>query len=301
MNLSKRTRFDLKKWMPYLLIAPVLILIAVLLFYPVLNIFLYSVQRYNISKPRVNGFVGLENFIQIFTKDTIFWKALGISVKWVFWTVGIQLICGMILAFSLNRDFRHRGVYRTILFTPWAVSGILVSMLWLLLTNEHMGFINNLLIDIGILRKGIAWTGKVSTVFGVIVSAEVWRGLPFFIIILLAALQSIPLEIFDSAKVDGANGVQTFWNVTLPFLKSSVVFSLLLRIIWEFNNVDVMYTITRGGPANKTLSLAMYTLNKATKQGEFGYGSALNVISFFIMLIFIIVYLKLTKYGEDVA
>jgi len=288
------------KWTPYLLISPVVALIAVFLFYPVINIFWYSLFRYNFAKPRVNGFAGLENFVNVFTQDTIFWGSLWVSIKWVAYTVSLQLLFGMLLALALYRKFRGQGAVRTILFSPWAVSGILVSMLWVLLTNENMGFINSFMMDIGLWQKGIAWTGNVKTVFAAIVSAEVWRGLPFFIIILLAALQSIPLEMFDSARVDGANSFRIFYSITLPYLKSTIVYSTLLRIIWEFNNVDVIYVITKGGPANRTLSLAMYTINQAIKAGEFGYGAALNVVSFVIMLVFILIYLKATKYGQGV-
>lgn len=298
--ISKKNKyFSRDRLIPYLLISPTLAIIVIFLFYPMINVFAYSFYRYNISKPYVNGYTGFDNFIEIFTKDKLFWGALGVSIKWVFWTVSVQLVVGLILALILNKEMKFRGLIRTILFSPWAVSGILTAMLWILIYNEHMGLINNAMIDSGLWNVGIAWTANTKTVFGSIVTAETWRGLPFFIIILLAALQLIPTEIYESAKIDGASAPRIFWSITLPFLKSTIVFATLLRIIWEYNNIDIIYVITKGGPANKTLTLSMYTINQAIKSGEFGYGSALNVISFVIVLSFILLYLKLTKYGQE--
>ena len=301
MQVPQKRPYHINRIMPYLLIFPTFAIIVIFLFYPMANVFRYSLFRYNISKPYVNGFTGLDNFIKILTDDPIFWGSLWVSMKWVLWTISVQLVFGMILALVLNKQFRCRGLFRTILFSPWAVSGILTSMLWILLYNEHMGFINNALIDSGLWAQGIAWTANMNTVFGAIVVAETWRGLPFFIIILLAALQSIPTEIYESANIDGAGPIRMFWYITLHFLKSTIIFATLLRIIWEFNNIDLIYTITKGGPSNATLTLGMYTINKAIKSGEFGYGSALNIVSFFIILIFIGVYLKLTKYSQEVT
>ena len=283
------------RWMPYLLIAPTLVLIFAFLFYPVLNVFRYSTMHYNLAKPKLTEFIGLGNFKEIFTDDKIFAGSLWVSVKWVVMTVSFQIIIGMIISLALNRNFRGQGLVRTILVSPWAFSGVLVSTLWILLTHQNMGFINNLMVDLGIWETGVAFTGNPKTVFATVVSAAVWRGVPFFVIIFLASLQNIPLEIYDSAKVDGANGFQFFWKIILPFLKQTVIFSSLLRIIWEYNNIDLIYVITKGGPMNMTLTLAMYTINTAIKQGNYGYGSTLNVISFLFMLIFMLIYLGLSK------
>ena len=301
MQVPQKQSYSLNRMMPYLLISPTLAIIVIFLFYPMANVFRYSLFSYNISKPYTNGFAGLGNFIKIFTDDPIFWGSLLVSVKWVLWTVSVQLVFGMILALVLNKKFRCRGLFRTILFSPWAISGILTSMLFILLYNEHMGFINSAMTDSGLWERGVAWTANMNTVFGAIVAAEIWRGLPFFIIIFLAALQSISTEIYESADIDGAGFIRIFWFITLPFLKNSIVFATLLRIIWEFNDIDVIYVITKGGPSNATLTLGMYTINQAIKSGEFGYGSALNVVSFIILLIFIGVYLKLTKYSQEVT
>lgn len=288
-----------KTKLPYLFIAPAFVLICVFMFYPMGNVFYFSFQNYNIGKPYTNGFAGLDNYIKIFMNDKVFYKTLFVTFKWVLFTVSIQLVIGMMVASVLNQQFKGRGFFRAAIFTPWAVSGILTSLLWSMMFNEHMGVINGLLLNLGIIKDNIAWTANLNTVFGSIVTAEIWRGLPFFVIILLAALQIIPIEIYDSCKVDGAGRLSTFFYITLPFLKDTIIFSTLLRVIWEFNNIDVIYAITGGGPANMTTTLSMYIINQAIKAYNFGYGSALTIIAFFILLAFIIVYLKLTRYGSE--
>ena len=288
-----------KAVLPYLFIAPVFIFIAVFLFYPMGNVFYFSFQHYNVAKPYTNGFAGFENFIRIFSDDRVFYKTLLVTLKWVFFTVSIQLIAGLIVALVLNQQFRGRGFFRAIIFIPWAVSGILTSLLWSMMFNEHMGVINALLLKMGIINDNIAWIANMNTVFGSIVTAEIWRGLPFFVIILLAALQVIPTEIYDSCKVDGTGRLGAFYYVTFPYLKDTIIFATLLRTIWEFNNIDVIYAITGGGPANMTTTLAMYIINQAIKASNFGYGSALTVVAFLILVAFIVLYLKLTGYGSE--
>lgn len=291
-----------EKWIPYLFISPTVLLIIGFMFYPLINIFYYSVQHYDLTTPYYNGFAGLENFKKIFTEDPLFFSSLRISLKWVIAQVGLQLVFGMILALLLNQTFKFRAFIRAAAFTPWAISGVLASVMWSLMYNEHMGVVNDILIKLGVIDEGKAWLADTSTVFSSVVIAELWRGIPFFAITLLAALQSIPEELYEAAKVDGAGRIKTFFYVILPQLKNTIVLTTMLRVIWEFNNVDLIFNLTGGGPANHTTTLTMYIAQQAIRDGNFGYGSALTVISFMILLIFVVLYMKMTRYerGEGV-
>ncbi len=299
VNTDLRKKFNFKKFVPYIFLMPAVMLIMIFLFYPMGSVFYYSLFKYNLAKPYANGFYGLGNFIEIFTKDKVFYKTLWVTIKWVLSTVSVQLIIGLIISNVLNQKLKCRGFFRAATFLPWAVSGIITSMLWSLIYNEHMGLLNTVLLNLGIIEKGVAWTSSIDTIFGAIVVAEIWRGFPFFVIILLASLQNIPESIYESCKVDGAGKLSTFLYITLPHLKQTIIFGTILRGVWEFNNIDVIYAITGGGPANMTTTLSMYMLNQGIRANNFGYAAALTVIVSVILMILIYFYMKVMGYSEE--
>ncbi|SMQ72978.1 carbohydrate ABC transporter membrane protein 1, CUT1 family [Bacillus sp. OV166] len=292
-------KYKLEKWIPYLFILPSTLMIVIFLFYPIGTVFYYSLQNYDISAPFYNGFAGIDNFKKIFTEDKLFLPSLLTSFKWVVSQVGLQLIFGLIAALLLNQKFKFRGMVRAAAFIPWAISGVLASVMWSLMFNEHMGVINDLFIRLGIISESKAWLADSTTAFISVVIAELWRGIPFFAITLLASLQSIPEELYEAAKVDGASRVKSFLYVTLPSLKNTIVLTTLLRVIWEFNNVDLLFNLTGGGPAHSTTTLTMYIAEQAVHGSNFGYGSALTVVAFGILLLFAIIYLRITRYDRE--
>ncbi|MEJ2853860.1 MULTISPECIES: carbohydrate ABC transporter permease [unclassified Saccharothrix] len=286
-----------KRWAPYALIAPTLVLMAVFLVYPIASVVHYSLQRYNVTQPWKNGFIGLENFRFMLTEDPLFWQSLAFSAKWVVVEVGLQLLLGLVLALIVNETFIGRGVARAMVFSPWAVSGVLTTGIWILLYNPSTGIFQELA-RWGIGDPGTSVLGDPATVFPATVVTELWRGVPFFAILLLADLQSIPNDLYEAAAVDGAGRWRRFISVTLPHLKDAIILSTLLRAVWEFNNVDLIYTLTGGGPANQTTTLPLYVARKAVDSHDFGYGSALTVAGFVILLFFSILYLRLSKFGS---
>lgn len=284
--------------LPYFFIAPALILIAGIFIYPVFNVFYYSLRSYNVNKLYEAGFKGFDNFVNIFQQDKLFYSSLLGSARWVFSEVSLQLLCGLVIALVLNQRFRLRGIFRAVTFTPWAISGVLTSMMWSLMYNHNMGMINDLLLKLGIINESIPWTARYETAFGSLIVAELWRGIPFFSIIILAALQSIPNELYEACEVDGGHKLHKFIFIMLPYLKDTIVLSTLLRGVWEFNNVDVIYTLTGGGPFNSTTTLTMYITQTAIRDNDFGYGSALSVVAFLILVLFAAIYLKLSDFGR---
>lgn len=197
-------KFKLEKWIPYIFTLPSFLIIAAFLFYPIGTVFYYSFQHYDISAPFYNSFAGFENFVTIFTNDKMFLPSLWTSVKWVVSEVGLQLIFGMIFALLLHQTFKLRGLVRALAFVPWAISGVLASVMWSLMYNEHMGVFNDLLMKFGIISEPKAFLAGTTSAFISVVIAELWRGIPFFAITLLASLQSIPEELYEAADVDGA-------------------------------------------------------------------------------------------------
>lgn len=300
MRLKVKTGIAKKDMMPYLFLMPAMFFILAFLAYPLVTVFFYSLQSYDVTKIADKGFVGLENFENLFG-DKIFYRSLGVSVKWVLVEVCSQLVFGILLALLLDKKFKGRGIYRCIVFFPWAVSGVLTSMLWSLIYNENIGLLNSICRDLGLISKNMAWLGNMKTVFKATAVAEIWRGIPFFAITILAALQNIPSDLHEACVVDGATTLQEIFLVKLPILKDTIILTTLLRAVWEFNNVDLIFTLTGGGPSYRTTTLTMYMTNMSVKIGNYGYGSTLAVIAFFILLIFAGVYLKMSGYGKEDA
>ncbi|MCZ4119660.1 carbohydrate ABC transporter permease [Streptomyces sp. H39-S7] len=284
--------------LPYLLIAPAGLLMLGFIAYPMVSVLYYSLQDYNVTKPWRNGYAGFSNFTRIFTDDPLFWQSLGFSARWVVVEVGLQLALGLVLALLVNQTFIGRGIARALVFSPWAVSGVLTTTIWMLLYNPSTGF-SRYLADAGIGTYGTSVLSDTGTVFWAAVLAELWRGVPFFAILILADLQSIPKELYEAASVDGANRYRQLFHITLPHLRDAIVLSTLLRGVWEFNNVDLLYTLTGGGPAGQTTTLPLYVANTGIEGHDFGYASALTTVAFVILLFCSILYLRLSKFGGD--
>lgn len=284
--------------LPYLLITPTVLATVLIMFLPILRVFWLSLQNSNFKKPWADGFVGLANFARLFSEDAVFKSACLVTVQWVAAQVGLQLVLGLVLALLLNREFRFRSVARAIAFLPWAVSGVLTTMLWMLVYNEHIGVLNRLLLDLGLISRPIGFLANSGTVLWAVIVAELWRGIPFFAITLLAGLQSIPHDLYEAAAIDGCGRWKSFWHITLPHLKDSIVLTTLMRTIWEFNSVDLIYNMTNGGPMNRTTTLSVYMMKTSVIKSDYGYASAIGVVCFSVLLVFSALYLWLSRYGE---
>lgn len=286
---------------PWLLLTPTILLIGTFHLYPTIRSFSYSLFRYERTKPAKYGWIGLGNYINIFTSDTKFVNSLLVSLKWVVIQVALQVVIGILIAVLLNRKFKGRGIFRTICIAPWAISGVLTTMLWLLMYNDSIGFINSLLRSWGMRSATQAWLATSSIVFGSVIIAGLWKGIPFYIINMLAALQGVPEDLYDAGKIDGANAWKMFWHITIPYIKGTIVFTTIMRCISEFQTVDLILTMTNGGPMNLTTTLQVYIYQKTITEGNYGYGSALAVCSFMIMLVFSFIYLKMNNFGKGVT
>ncbi|MET4639189.1 sugar ABC transporter permease [Mycetocola sp. 2940] len=286
----------LARYYPYFLIAPAAILTVVFLVYPVGSVFYYSLQHSNVTQPWKDGFAGFDNFIAM-ASDALFWRSLSFTAQWVVVEVGLQFVFGLALALLINKTFVGRGIARALVFSPWAVSGILTTTIWILIYNPSTG-VSKYLADMGIGEYGTSFLAG-DTTFWAVVLAELWKGIPFFAILILADLQSVSLELYESAEMDGAGKIRQFTSITWPHIRQAVIIATLLRAVWEFNNVDLLYTLTGGGPASATTTLPLYVAQTAIHDRDFGYGSALTVVAFVILTFFSLLYLRITKTKGD--
>ena len=199
---------------------------------------------------------------------------------------------------GFGKNFKGRGFFRALVFIPWAMSGVLTAVLFNLIYNQNYGVLNDILTKMGLIDEPVAWLANTHLVLGAVIVAELWRGIPFFAISLLAAMQGLPQDVYEAAKVDGATKLETFRSVTLPLLKDTIVLTTLLRTIWEFNSVDLIFSLTNGGPVGKTTTLSMLIANQALTTNNYGYGSAISVVSFLILTIIAIIYMKASGFAK---
>lgn len=289
-----------RRWMvPYLLLAPVVLFVACFLLYPILNVFVMSVQNYKILRPDERGFIGLANYVTILTDDPLFWKAMRNSAVWVFFSVVIQTVLGFWLALLLNRKFRGSGICRALVLSPWAVAGVMAGIIWSLIFGETYGVLNDLLLKLGLISRHISWMSNGTRAMAAAIIANVWRGIPFFTISYLSALSSISDDLYESARIDGASGAVQLFRITIPMIKDTIILTTLLRSLWTFNAMDLLYSLTYGGPNNATTTLPLYIMNMFKGEMDYGYASALSGIATILMMVIAFLYIRIGKLGKE--
>jgi multiple sugar transport system permease protein len=282
---------------PHLFMSPLYLMLLVFVVYPLLNCLRMAFLDYRLTRPGAHPFVGLANFRNIFSNPVI-WLVIRNTVVFVTVTVALQFVLGMTLALALKRPFRFRKLYQGIVFLPWSLSSFIIGLNFRWLFNAEYGPLNDILQKLGIISEKVIFLGSPRLALFTVVAALVWSGIPFFGIMFLAALQSIPNEYYEAATLDGCTGVSAFFHITLPSIKSTVIITLLLRVIWVFNNADMIYVMTKGGPANASHTLASYMFTKAYSTLDFGMASAIGVMFMLVLGIFALVFMRVTKYNE---
>lgn len=286
-------------WAPYALLAPGLILVVLMMGYPLLYSLRLSVFNYKMMEPDNIYFNGLDNYIKLFTNPDLL-LVLKNSIIWVVSVVSLQFLLGFLLAMILDSCvFRGKGAYQSVIFLPWAISGFLIGLIFKWLFSQHNGFVNYALMKIGLIAQPVSWLGSVQLSKVVPIISMVWYGVPFFGIMILAALQSISPEVLESADIDGAKYWQKFMWVIIPYIKPTITITLLLRVIWVFNSSDTIYVTTGGGPANSSNTLPLYIFNQAYNSMDFGYGAAAGILMMIVLALYALLYLKFTKYDES--
>ncbi|MDU6346584.1 MAG: sugar ABC transporter permease [Clostridium sp.] len=282
---------------PYLLIAPALLTMLCVVFIPVVQAIVTSFQYYDLRYPGKTQFLGLGNYIEIFTQDPQFWPSIFRTLVWVVFGVGLQFLFGFILALILNRKFFGCGVVRALSMVPWVTPGVLIGLMWRWLYDGNYGVINDVLIRLGILEHGISFLSRHEAAMPAAVVSVVWQGIPFFALMLLAALQGVSSDMYEAADINGASGAQKLFYITIPSIKNTLFVTVLLRIIWVANSVDIIQNMTAGGPAYATQTLSIYVYQKAHVL-NLGYASAMSVILAVLLLVVAVPYLRFTFQSE---
>ena len=293
-NLGERlAEISEGRYWAYLLLAPSLLLVLAVVIYPVVSGIVLSFQQYNLTRAAQGAtFVGLQQYIELF-EDAEFWVIVRNTFVWVAGGASIQFVVGLITAMALHRKNLKGGpIARMLMLLPWVIPSVVAGHMWALLLDYRLGVINDLLVKIGLLDAYKAWFADPATAMPAVMLVDLWRGFPFFTLLLYAGLQSISEDLYEAAEVDGANATQKFIRITLPMLTPVIVAAVILRVIGLVNSPDLMIVLTDGGPGLATFTLSLYAFRIAYLNFNFGAAAAVSVVMLAILMVFTILYMR---------
>lgn len=287
MRKRKRGSFDAgslsaKALLPYLFIGPALAALAALVVYPLLYGVYISFFDTNLANKW--EFLGLKNYIRIFY-DGEFLSRIGLTLLFTAIVVAAHFVIGTILGLALNRKMRFITFFRTILVLPWLFPEVVIALIFKWIMNPLYGLLNHVLLQLGIIESNISWLGDTQWAFLCVVFVAVWKGYPLVMVNVLAALQSVPGDIYEAAKVDGANAGQTFFRIVLPSIRPVLTTTLILDTVWWFKHYTIVYLLTKGGPGSDTSIISIEIYKQAFEYFDYGKAAAMSVIVFFVCLL----------------
>ncbi|MBR6186945.1 MAG: sugar ABC transporter permease [Clostridia bacterium] len=286
-----------KKWIPYLWLLPSIVLMSVFVVFPILIVFRLAFSE--ISRAGVvGGFTGLDNFVAA-VQDKAFGTVMGNTAIWVVSVVGLSTVLGFIVAMALNTEFFGRKIVRSIVIFPWATSLVIQASVWNYIIKYEYGNLNNVLLNLGIIKTAVNWRLTYQIEFAWECGIGIFVTIPFVTFCVLSGLQSIDAAYYEAATVDGAGFWKKLRHITLPLVRPSLTVSTVLNIIYVFNSFPIVYTITKGAPANKTDTMVTLLYMRAFYDQQKGPATAMSVIGFVILCIAAGAYMMLSMRKEE--
>ncbi len=293
--MKKKVKFDYARW---IFVLPALLVVGILLVYPIFSSLYYSMTTKHLIKASYD-FIGLKNY-QTVLSDPNFFKAFLTSILWTAGSLLGQLFIGFTAALAINRVRKGKSIYRTLMIIPWAFPSIVIALSWKWMLNGVSGFIPNILVQLGICKELPQFLSDNSLVFLTLIFINVWFGAPMIMVNVLSALQTIPQDQYEAAQIDGASKIQQFRYITVPHIKVVVGLLVVLRTIWVFNNFDIIYLLTGGGPANATTTVPIYAYNMGWGSKLLGRSSAVTMLLLaFLMIICVIYFTIIGKWEKE--
>jgi trehalose/maltose transport system permease protein len=294
----------------WLFLAPMVLLMLVVAVWPLARSIWFSFTDININDISAFQFVGLENYIGDYglffnpNEEGGFWSGdWGISIRNTFSfalvSVILETLTGLGVALLLNQEFKGRGLVRTAVLVPWAIPTIVSAKMWGWMLNDQFGVINNYLMALGLISQKIAWTAEPAYALWTVVLVDVWKTTPFMALLILAALQTVPKDCYEAARVDGVHPLRVFWKITLPLIRQPLLVAVVFRLLDSLRVFDLIYVLTSNG--STTISMSGFVRREMVEYGNMGYGSAASTSLFLIILLTAIIFLKLArvKLSED--
>jgi trehalose/maltose transport system permease protein len=294
----------------WLFLAPMVLLMLVVAVWPLARSIWFSFTDININDISAAEFVGWENYFGDYglffnpNEEGGFWAGdWGISIRNTFSfavvSVILETLTGLGVALLLNQEFKGRGFVRTAVLVPWAIPTIVSAKMWGWMLNDQFGVINNYLMALGVISQKIAWTAEPAYALWTVVLVDVWKTTPFMALLILAALQTVPKDCYEAARVDGVHPLRVFWKITLPLIRQPLLVAVVFRLLDSLRVFDLIYVLTANG--STTISMSGFVRREMVEYGNMGYGSAASTSLFLIILLTAIIFLKLArvKLSED--
>lgn len=278
----------------YIFTSPAIVLLIAFLVVPMIYTVYYSVFKYQVMRPDDISFIGLDNYTKLF-KDAEFWKALRNTFYFTIIVVPVQCVLALALALLVSKRFKGVAVFRTMYFSPQLTSMVVISVLWTVLynSNPNTGLINSILVGFGL--QPINFLTNAKTAMNAIIFMSAWQGAGYQMMIFLAGLQGIPKEQYEAASVDGANTWQQFWNITIPNLKGTIKYVIMITMIQAMKLFTQPYVMTQGGPKNSTKTMVYYIYTQGFQKGNFGYACSVAAVFFVIVVAMSLILQKITN------
>ncbi len=283
----------------WLLLTPMIVIIVGVSGYPLIKTIYYSLTGAKLIAPDVTSiFVGFDNYVRALSSSK-FLEAIWHTTYFAVISVGAEMVLGVLVALLLNEAFAGRTLLRAMLILPLALPTVVNAMMWRLIYNPDFGALNALLVQIGMLDAYRSWLGDPATALDMVILADVWKNFPLVALIALAALQTVPKDLYEAATLDGAGVWSRFWRITLPAILGPLSVALVLRTIEAFKVFDIVYVMTRGGPASSTKTVSFYVYQEAFAYMRVGSGASYALIVVLISACLIAGYMYLIrKQGE---
>lgn len=275
------------------LVLPALLIRGITIIYPLIATAWYSLLNYKMIS-RTKNFIGLGNYTKLF-KDMAIIDSVKFTLLFTVVSVVMIMALGVLLSLILNIKFRGKKFLRSIVLIPWAIPTIVVGIAAQWAFNDTYGFVNDIISRLTFSDCNFSWLVNPTTAQLAVIIVDVWKNVPYFAIMVLAALQSVPEELYESAQIDGAGRIKSFLNITVPHIKGVLITMGLFFTLWRLTSFDLVYSMTQGGPGSKTSLISYKITTEAFKNLNFGYASAISMVLFFIMVIVAAFGLKLQK------
>ena len=277
-------------------VLPSLLIVFLLLIYPIISSVYFSFTSRNLTRPMYK-WIWFDNFKFVLTNPD-FYRAFSNSVKWTVLSLVGQLIVGFALALALNKIPKFSGFFRTLLIIPWAFPAIVIAFSWKWILNDVYGFIPNFLSRMNIINENINFLADPNFAFWIVLFINIWFGAPLFMVNILAALKTVPQEQYEAAIVDGASSFQVFRFITLRHIRGVIGLLVVLRTIWVFNNFDLLYLLTGGGPSDLTTTLPIYAYKTGWTLKRLGTASSITILLLLFLMLVCYGYFKLLNKWE---
>ena len=300
MNVAKRrsTLQQQEARVAWLLLAPSLLIMLGVTLWPVISTFILSFFHAPTGINQVRTFVGFANYLEML-KDRLFWETIGRTLYFTVVSVGLELVLGLGIAQLIHSRPWGWQFLRFSLIIPWAVPTIVNGAMWRWIYSADFGALNGLLLQLGLIKHYVPWLTLPNMAMNLVIVADIWHTMPFVALVLQAALAGLPEDLDEAAAVDGANTWQRFWQIRLPLLRPAILVALIVRTVDAFRVFDIVYIITSGGPAYKTLTITYLTYLNSFAFGKQGIGAALSFLISAFTIIMAFIYIRFLYRPEE--